>query len=75
MEPINPLQTLESQQTAAAVDPNQPSWKRFTAKFSKTEEEVFMKNMTQHFSQMIAKHLRKMKESLRKMREESQKKF
>jgi len=32
-----------------------------------------MQNMTQHFSQMIAKHLRKMKESLRKMREELQK--
>ena len=71
MEPINNLLNSESQQTQKVVDRDPAPWKTFIAQFSKVEEKVFLRNMTQHFSQMIARDLRKIKESLRKMREDN----
>ena len=71
MGPINNLLNSESQQTQRVVDRDPAPWKTFIAEFSNTHQKVFLRNMTQHFSQMIARDLRKMKETLRKMREDN----
>ncbi|MBF5059657.1 hypothetical protein [Candidatus Neptunochlamydia vexilliferae] len=55
--------------------PSQPpqilnnSWKAFG--FSKEHEKVFLRNLSHHFSQMIYRNMRKMKETARKFREEN----
>ncbi|MCB1106678.1 MAG: hypothetical protein KDK76_01110 [Chlamydiia bacterium] len=71
MNPINTPSQLKPRQIQTSTNQDPNSWKVFIEKFTPCQKKLFLENMTRHFSQMIYSQMRKMKESLRKMREEN----
>lgn len=72
MEPTKSIQNpVVSQQTLVNHDTN--SWKAFMKKCDPDQRKALMNNLTRHLSLIIAKNLRKMKETAQKMKEEMRK--
>ena len=63
---------LQQTQTIPTRDP--APFKTFLSRFTKDERKQFLKNMTRHFTHIITRHMRKMKEANERMKESFQKK-
>ena len=56
-------------QETPATNPNASRWDSYYQAFSVDEKKQFINNQVQSISLMMQKHMRKMKESQKKMRE------
>ena len=72
---MNPTQSKPVLQQAQATKAHDPvPFKTFLKEFSPDERKQFLNNMTRHFTHMITRHMRKMKEASQRMRDSFQKK-
>jgi hypothetical protein len=70
MEPIRESKEISQElQQNEAINPNPNHWDSFYKKFTPLEKKMFLSNQMHFFTSMIQKDLRKMKENLRKLRE------
>ena len=68
------LKTTQVQQTETTPTRDPAPFKAFLSEFSKDQRKQFLKNMTRHFSHIITRQMRKMKEANERFRESFQKK-
>lgn len=75
MEKVNQNQKTPHLQQTQTIPTRDPSlFKTFLSRFPQDARKQFLKNMTRHFTHIITRHMRKMKEANERMKESFQKK-
>ncbi len=72
MNPTQSKPVLQQAQTIKACDP--VPFKTFLNRFNEKQRKQFLNNMTRHFTHLITRHMRKMKEASQRIRESFKKK-